>query len=134
MIRKEIKNVPLKSSLSFARSFSTADVTCLGSISLKRGKWSLFNIGLSNSIASVVVIFKCEARVVDLDRTADRKDPERRPTDLTAKALVRIDILAKHNAMRENEGRLFINKKVSSVEFNFALPIVKQLVIQTMQK
>ena len=107
--RKDQENLPLKSSLSLARSLRTADVTCFGSISLKRGRWSLFNMGLSNNMASVVVIFKWDAAIVDFDRTADRNDPERRPTDLTAKLRDSINEFAKHKVIKMNDFWVFIN-------------------------
>lgn len=51
---------------------------------MKRGRWSLFNIGLSNRRASVVVILR-DVEKAAFDRTEDKKDPDSRPTDLTVK-------------------------------------------------
>jgi hypothetical protein len=57
----------------------------MGSISLKRGRWSLFNIGLSNRRASTVVVILRDEEKAAFDRTEDKIDPDSRPTDLTAK-------------------------------------------------
>ena len=67
----------------------------------------------------MTVIFRLDAQVVAFERTEERNDPEIRPTDLIARALVRIDIFARHNAMREKEDRFFINKKVNVLQFRF---------------
>ena len=99
--------LPLKSTLSFSKSPSTADAICLGSISLNKGKWSLFSIGLSNS-TSVEVILRREAQVCDLHRTDDKNDPERRPTDLTANARVRMDMFAVNRARKIKEDGFFM--------------------------
>jgi hypothetical protein len=58
---------------------------------------------------SVAVIFNAVVAKAAFERTEERKDPERRPTDLTAKERDRVDIVAKHKTIKVKEDCLFMN-------------------------
>lgn len=60
-------------------------------------------------MVSVAVIFNDVVANAAFERTEEKKDPERRPTDLTAKERDRIDIFAIHRTIKVKEDCFFMN-------------------------